>query len=343
MASVASGPPVNTSPPAIGGVARVARTLAVSPGGWSGPAISYAYQWQLCTPGCSNIGGANGKSLKLSTADLDASVRVMVTASNSGGAVQSATGYVGPVAPAGYWLYTARGSVYPSSTTPSFGSPASRQVRTSSIVGMASTPDGRGYWVVNSSGRTYDFGDAAKVGANAHHQPVAGIAADPRGGFWLFTSTGSVYRSAGAGLFGSVRGAAPGSIVGMASTWDGRGYWLVSSSGWVYPFGDAGRRAFDIHRRLAGIVADPHGGYWLYSNTGNVYRGGGAPSFGSLPADRIRTSSVVGMASSWDGGGYWLVSSSGHVYSFGDAAKLGWQSHGQSILGVADPAPWSTG
>ncbi len=342
VASVASGPPVNTSPPAIGGVARVGRTLAVSPGGWSGPAISYAYQWQLCTPGCSNIGGANGKTLKLLTTALDASVRVMVTAWNSGGTVQSATGYVGPVAPAGYWLYTARGSVYPSASTPSFGSPASRRVRTKSIVGMASTPDGRGYWLVSSSGRTYDFGDAARVGANAHHHLVAGIAADPRGGFWLFSSTGSVYRSTGAGSYGSLHGATPGSIVGMASTWDGRGYWLVSSTGWVYPFGDAGRRAFDIHRRLAGIVADPHGGYWLYSNSGNVYRAGGARSFGSLPTYRIRTSAVAGMASTWDGGGYWLVSSSGRVYSFGDAAKLGWQSHGGSVLGISDPAPWTT-
>jgi len=138
-------------------------------------------------------------------------------------------------------------------------------------------------------------------------------------------------------------GERPYVVCNMAATADGRGYWLVSSSGWVYPFGDAGRRAFDIHRRLAGIVADPHGGYWLYSNTGNVYRGGGAPSFGSLPAHRIRTSSVVGMASSWDGGGYWLVSSSGRIYSFGDAAKLGWQPHGGSILGIADPAPWNTG
>ncbi len=341
-ATIASGPPTNISPPAIGGVARVARTLSVSSGAWSGtPGISYAYQWQLCTPACTNIVGATGKTLKLVPADLDASVRVMVAASNPAGSTQSATGYAGPVAPAGYWLYTAGGSVFPSASTSSFGSPAGQRVHTTSIVGMASTPDARGYWLVSSSGRSYAFGDAARVGANAHHQRVAGIVADPRGGFWLFTARGNVYGSAGAGWFGSVPGASAAPIVGMASAWDGRGYWLVSSSGWVYPFGDAGKRATNTHRRVAGIVADPRGGYWLYSNTGNVYRAGGAPSYGSLPSHGIRSSSVVSMVVTWDGGGYWLISSSGRVYTFGDAAKLGWHPHGHSVLGAAGPAPWS--
>lgn len=334
VAGAAGGPPVDMSPPAIGGVPRVKRTLAVNPGTWSGSAISYAYQWQLCTPGCTNV--ATGKNFKLVARDLDASVRVMVTAWNSAGTALSGTGFVGPVAPAGYWLYTARGAVYDSAGTLSFGSLASRHVRTSSIVGMAATPDGRGYWLASSSGRTYAFGDAAKGGTNADSQRVAGIVADPRGGYWLYTKSGSVYGGAGAAAFGSASG---GRIVGMASTWDGRGYWLVSSSGWVYPFGDAGRTAVDTHRQLAGVVADPHGGYWLYTKTGNIYRGGGARTFGSLPAHRIRTSSAVGMASSWDGGGYWLVSSSGRVYAFGDAAKLGWQPR-SAILGIADPVPF---
>ena len=43
-------------------------------------------------------------------------------------------------------------------------------------------------------------------------------------------------------------------IVAMASTADGRGYWLVSSSGRVYPFGDAARLA--IHASaIRGIAA----------------------------------------------------------------------------------------
>lgn len=337
VAGSASGPPVNTSPPAVGGVARVRRTLTVNSGTWAGEGLSYSYQWQLCTPACNNIGGASGKSVKLQAADIDGSVRAMVTAWNSGGTVAKGTGFVGPVAPAGYWLYTARGAVYGTAGTLSLGSLASRHVRSTSIVGMAATSDGRGYWLASSAGRAYAFGDAAKTGAHAHGQRVKGIVADPRGGYWLYTSSGSVYGGAGARTYGS---ASSRRIVGMASTPDGRGYWLVSSSGSVYPFGDAGRTALEVHRALAGIAADPRGGYWLFTSTGNVFRGGGARSFGSLGARRVRTSSVVGMGSSWDGEGYWLVSSSGRVYAFGDAAKLGWRAWG-SILGLADPVPFS--
>ncbi len=342
----ASGPPVNIGPPSIGGVARVRRTLTANPGAWSGYGISYAYQWQLCTPACANLPGATGKSVRLVAADLDAGVRVVVTAADAGGTAQVASSESAPVAPAGYWLYTARGSVYGSSGTLLFGSPAERHVRTISIVGMAASPDGRGYWLASASGRVYAFGDATKAAANAHGHPIAGIAADPRGGYWLFTASGNVYRSKGAGSFGSLatRGVVTSSIVGMAATVDGRGYWLVSSSGQVYRFGDAARPGIGARGRLvAGIVADPRGGYWLFSPSGNIYRSGGAGWFGSLVTRRVRTSSIVGMAASYDGGGYWLVDSSGRVYAFGDAARLLWLHRGQPVLGVTDPAPWYLG
>jgi hypothetical protein len=99
--------------------------------------------------------------------------------------------------------------------------------------------------MVSWAGRVYAFGDATKVRGISPVRSVAGIAANPRGGYWLFSTNGNVYRSGGAGWFGSVaahRVKRP-SIVGMASTFDGRGYWLVSASGRVYRFGDAARLA----------------------------------------------------------------------------------------------------
>jgi hypothetical protein len=246
------------------------------------------------------------------------------------------TGAVRPVVtPPGYWLYTARGNVYASAGTTWFGSLPSRRVQTSSIVGMASTADGRGYWLVSSSGRTYAFGDAPKLRTSALGHRVAGIAASPRGGFWLYTASGNVYQSPGVGWFGSAaaRRARP-PIVGMASTADGRGYWMVSSSGKVYAFGDATNlRGASPTRSALGIVAGPRGGYWLFTTSGNVYRRAGAGWFGSVAARRVRRPSIVGMASTTDGRGYWLVSSSGRVYSFGDAARLA--IRGSGIRGIA--------
>jgi hypothetical protein len=332
--SVASAPPVNFSPPSIAGALKVTSTVSASAGGWSGGGISFSYQWQRCAPGCGNIGGATGRSYTLAPADLGARVRVIVTATNSKGTAQTTTGAVGPVAPIGYWLYSARGSVFASAGTTWFGSLPWRRVRTTSVVGMASAADGRGYWLASSSGRVYSFGDAAKLRVSAHGHRVAGIVADPRGGYWLFTAAGNVYRSAGAGWFGSAAARhAQTPIVGMAATADGRGYWMVSSSGRAYAFGDATKvRGVTPSRSVAGIVAAPRGGYWLFSTSGNVYRSAGAGWFGSVAAQRVRKPAIVGMASTADGRGYWLVSTGGRVYSFGDAARLA--IRGSGIHGI---------
>jgi hypothetical protein len=330
----AGGSPSNYSAPSITGSAKVRNTVAANRGGWSGVGLSYSYRWQRCTPGCTNITHGTGQSYKLAPGDVGAMVRVVVTASNSSGSAQATTSTVGPVAPIGYWLYTARGGVSGSTGTLWLGSPASRQVRTSSVVGMASTVDGHGYWVVTSSGRAYAFGDAPKLTVSARGQRIAGIVSSPTGGYWLFTASGNVYRSSGARWFGSAAARhAHTPIVGMASTADGRGYWMVSSMGTVYAFGDAKKVHASLGRPVAGIAAAPRGGFWLFSAAGNVYRNAGAGFFGSPAGLRIRHLSVLGMASTADGRGYWFVSPSGHVYSFGDAARL--SVRGGAIRGIA--------
>ena len=52
------------------------------------------------------------------------------------------------------------------------------------VVGMAPTPDGRGYWLVASDGGIFTFGDAGFYGStgNIHlNQPIVGMAATPDG------------------------------------------------------------------------------------------------------------------------------------------------------------------
>ena len=47
------------------------------------------------------------------------------------------------------------------------------------IVGMAATPDGKGYWLVASDGGIFSFGDAAyagSTGAVALNEPIVGMA-----------------------------------------------------------------------------------------------------------------------------------------------------------------------
>jgi hypothetical protein len=84
--------PADRSAPTVTGTATVGSTLSASTGTWSGTApISYAYQWQRCNPGCANIAGASGASYTLSTADLGAQVRVVITASNSAGSAAAAS------------------------------------------------------------------------------------------------------------------------------------------------------------------------------------------------------------------------------------------------------------
>jgi fibronectin type 3 domain-containing protein len=160
-----------------------------------------------------------------------------------------------PVPPPGYRLVEADGSVssfgalrsYPLRSVPSAasrpsGSSASSRAR-SPAVGMAATPDARGYWVALGDGEVLRAGDAGFYGSMAGkhlNRPVVGIAATPDGrGYWLVGSDGAVFAFGDAGFYGSMGGKHLNRpVVGMAATPDGRGYWLVASDGGVFGYGD---------------------------------------------------------------------------------------------------------
>jgi beta-lactamase class A len=205
---------------------------------------------------------------------------------------------------------------------------------------MAATPDGAGYWLVGSDGGVLSFGDAHLYGSagSPRISPIVGMAPTPDGhGYWLVDSDGSVLGFGDAHLYGltgatpvgasAVGGSSGGSIVGIAATPDGEGYWLVGANGGVLGFGDAhyyGSTGGKPRRsRVTGIAATPDGGgYWLVGSDGTVLSFGDAHYYGSTGGKALHAP-IVAMAPTVDGRGYWLVASDGAVLSFGDAHFFG--------------------
>jgi len=215
------------------------------------------------------------------------------------------------------------------------------------VVGVAATPDDRGYWLVGADGGVYSFGDAGydgSLGGVALTGPIVGMAATPDGGgYWLVAADGGVFTFGDAAFAGSLGQTALGApVVGMAATPDGRGYWLVGADGGVYSFGDAAfvgsLGAVALSEPVVGMAATPDGGgYWLVAADGGVFTFGDAAFAGSL-GGTPPAQPVVGMAATPDGGGYWLVGADGGVFSFGDAAfagSLAAQGAAQPVVGIA--------
>jgi hypothetical protein len=95
-------PPTNTVPPAVSGIAQVGDVLTASTGTWTESPTSIVYQWEDCnTSGkaCSNVNGATASSYQLAASDAGHTLRVVVTASNEGGANSAASEASETVAP----------------------------------------------------------------------------------------------------------------------------------------------------------------------------------------------------------------------------------------------------
>ena len=98
------GAPVPTTRPTITGTAQAGQTLTASPGTWTGTGtITFAYQWLRCNQsggGCSTIAGATASTYLLTSADVGATVRVRVTATNSLGSTRATSAQTGVVSSA---------------------------------------------------------------------------------------------------------------------------------------------------------------------------------------------------------------------------------------------------
>jgi hypothetical protein len=85
--AVVVGPPVNTSIPLVAGTPLVDSVLTAQPGSWTGrQPIRFSYGWLRCnTAGgeCAAIAGANGRTYRLTSSDVNHRVRCNVTARNA--------------------------------------------------------------------------------------------------------------------------------------------------------------------------------------------------------------------------------------------------------------------
>ncbi len=215
------------------------------------------------------------------------------------------------------------------------------------IVGMASTPDGKGYWMVASDGGVFSFGDAGFHGSTGGlrlNKPIVGMASTPDGnGYWMVASDGGVFSFGDAGFHGSTGGLRLNKpIVGMASTPDGNGYWMVASDGGVFSFGDAGFHGstggLRLNKPIVGMASTPDGnGYWLVASDGGVFSFGDAGFHGSTGGLRLNKP-IVGMASTPDGKGYVLAAGDGTTTTFTGASQLPVNTAG---IPTVNPPGWT--
>jgi hypothetical protein len=80
--------PSNTALPAVSGTAQVGQTLTATTGTWTGSPTTFAFEWQRCDSAggnCASVAGATGAAYLVVSADVGATLRVSVTATNAAG------------------------------------------------------------------------------------------------------------------------------------------------------------------------------------------------------------------------------------------------------------------
>ncbi len=189
-----------------------------------------------------------------------------------------------------------------------------------------------GYWLADSAGNVFPFGDAKYYGSmGGHHlnKPIVGMSATATGeGYWLVASDGGIFTFGTAKFYGSMGGQHLNQpVVGMAATPTGHGYWEVASDGGIFTFGTAkfygsmGGRP--LNEPIVGMAATATGeGYWLVASDGGIFTFGTAKFYGST-GGRSLTAPIMSMAAATTGGGYWIVGSNGAVFNFGTATDQG--------------------
>ena len=257
----------------------------------------------------------------------------------------------------GYLLVGSEGGIFNFSERPFMGSLGSRPSPVP-IRGIVPTPDTQGYWMFNTAGTVYSFGDAIHRG-DAFQVPTSGgvalflftsltpgattVTADVAGataavtqrwtasdGYWMLSSDGAVYPFGGAGDFGSPAGRLNGrAAIDLESTPTTLGYWIVDDAGHVFAFGDAtplGDVASGVlvpGERVTSLTATPSGrGYWIFTGRGRVIPFGDATFLGDMSQVALN-GPVLGSIATPTGRGYYMVASDGGIFAFGDARFAG--------------------
>jgi hypothetical protein len=194
------------------------------------------------------------------------------------------------------------------------------------VVGMASTSDGQGYWLVGSDGSVQAHGDALWAGdlptmGVSPNKPIVGIAPTGDGqGYWLDATDGGIFAFGDAQFYGSMGGQPLNKpMVSMAATKDGRGYWTVASDGGIFSFGDAqfygSMGSVPLNQPVDGMAVDvTTGGYWMVAADGGIFSFN-APFYGSTGSIHLNKP-IIEMEAAPDGSGYRFAASDGGVFCF---------------------------
>ncbi len=194
----------------------------------------------------------------------------------------------------------------------------------------ASGPAGRGYWMLDSSGRIHGFGSAGDVAPNlgdlstiGDTSPPSSLQSTPSGeGYWIVDQKGKVNAFGDAVFYGDMTGQVlNGPVLRLEPNPVGGGYWLVASDGGVFTFGPStafhgSTGSMRLNAPVLSMTATVTGnGYWLVAGDGGVFTFGDGVFHGSTGSMRLNAP-VIAMAVPPDGSGYWLYASDGGVFSF---------------------------
>ena len=171
------------------------------------------------------------------------------------------------------------------------------------FVSIKATPSGGGYWLMNSAGSVWTFGDASFHGANP---PLFNISA----------ANGHEY---------------PDLCIDMVPTPSGNGYWIMTWCGRVYEYGDA-QNWFDAipfyDKVFSALETTADGnGLWALDTYGRIHASGTAQNLfgGSIQHDVGADNDYhwIDLCRSEGGNGLYAVRNDGLVVAMGDAVHRG--------------------
>ena len=199
------------------------------------------------------------------------------------------------------------------------------------VVGMASTPDGHGYWLVAADGGVFSLRRRRLLRLDRSRAPQAAGGGDGRPPPTA-TATGWSPPTAGSSAFGDAAFYGRSGRAPQPPWWGWPPPPTATATGWSPPtagcsaFGDAdyyGHRAARLNQPMVGMAATPTAMATGWSPpTAGCSAFGDAGFFGSLGAVHLN-GPIVGMDSSADGHGYWLAGSDGGLFNAGDALFFG--------------------
>ena len=145
----------------------------------------------------------------------------------------------------------------------------------------------------------------------------------------MVSSDGGVFAFGDARFEGSCPGigGCNGAAVAVVPDASGNGYWVMTSTGSVYTFGDAANHGAPGPQSTgvtSAVATANGGGYWILDGAGQVFPFGNAAGMGSLPAGTAGAfDPASAIFATSDGAGYWVVTALGRVWPYGDAPNDG--------------------